>query len=74
MKYLTILSAILLAGCTGKLTDEKLSSYPNQFLCDLVNPQLYITTPNEQVSVYKELEKRGVECTRGPNVIIQDNR
>jgi hypothetical protein len=48
-------------GCVS-ITETSVSEMSNQGLCDLVNPNMYLSTFEERERVYKELESRNLVC------------
>jgi hypothetical protein len=62
---LGLIALPLLVACVSAQPDA-LQEYPDGFLCELLDPDQYLSTPQEQINVYRELERRGLTCaTRG---------
>ncbi|WP_394177546.1 hypothetical protein [Yoonia maritima] len=61
---------IPLAACVSAQPDA-LKDYPDGFLCQLLDPNQYITTPQEQIDIHRELENRDVACSSGGASINQ---
>lgn len=61
MKKVMICSVSLaLTACVSAQPDA-LKDYPDGYLCKLLTEE-YITTPQEQINIYKELELRKHTC------------
>ena len=65
-KSIMLLSVMALSSC-GYISaePEDVRTYPDGFLCELLDPTLYISTPQERLNVFAELERRGKTCPSG---------
>lgn len=59
--------ALSLIGCVT-VNKETVKDMPSAYLCNLLGPG-YMTTPNEQMAIYRELENRNQQCTYMPTEI-----
>ena len=74
MKFRNILISSVFLGLASCVTvnDETVKDMPTAFLCRLMDSREYITLPHEQQSVYRELERRQVDCVSTQKVIIRN--
>ena len=63
MKKLLIVG-LLLAGCAGPVTTETVPDMATGYLCELIDPNMYLISDAERRLVYRELEGRATECPR----------
>lgn len=67
MKFVLALLVLGLTACVSA-SPEAVKDYPSDYLCRLLGPE-YISTPQEQINIYRELERRGERCVNsGANV------
>ncbi|WP_209834298.1 hypothetical protein [Ruegeria sp. HKCCE3926] len=67
MKHISWMLILGLAACVSA-SPEAVKGYPSDYLCRLLGPE-YISTPQEQINIYRELERRGERCVNsGANV------
>ncbi len=75
-KAYLLVASILLAACVSA-QPQALQSYPDGFLCQLLDEDQYLSTPQEQINVFKELERRKVTCVErgavGNQVVVINN-
>ena len=64
MKKVAFLLFGALTACVSA-EPEELRGYPDGFLCQLLDPNQYISTPQEQINVHRELDRRGLKCVAG---------
>jgi hypothetical protein len=60
MKRGILIIALALTACVSA-SPEAVKDYPSDYLCRLLGPE-YISTPQEQINIYRELERRGERC------------
>lgn len=74
MKLLPIVAVglfIALAGCQSMTVNaDTVGDYPNGMLCEFLGPG-WISTPQERIAIYAELEKRQVECLQSARVVVE---
>lgn len=63
MKKLLIMG-LLLAGCAGPVTTETVPDMATGYLCELLDPNMYLISDAERRLVHSELEGRAAECLR----------
>jgi len=62
----------LLAGCTSvEVNDQSTKDMPSGFLCEMLGPS-WISTPDERISIYRELETRNYDCVATEKVIVEN--
>jgi hypothetical protein len=62
-----ILAGLAIAGvaaCAGPVTVETAPAMATTYLCELLDPDLYLLMDGERRVVHSELERRGEECPR----------
>ena len=69
MKYLFLVLGLALTACVSA-SPEAVKEYPSGYLCRLLGPE-YISTPQEQINIYRELEQRGERCVSANGNINQ---
>lgn len=70
MKKILFPLVFTVSGCVSAQPDA-LRDYPDGFLCQLLDPNQYISTPQEQINIYRELERRNLSCRSSGAVINQ---
>ena len=68
MKKIMILIALLPLSACVSAQPTALKEYPDGFLCKLLEPDEYLSTPQEQINIYKELERRDLSCVTSGTV------
>lgn len=65
-------AAVMLVGCESvEMTQETVKGMPSGFLCEALGPN-WITTVDERVAIYAELESRRVECMPASRVVVEN--
>jgi hypothetical protein len=74
MKIVSIVAVGLivgLAGCQSQTVNaDTVGGYPNGMLCEFLGPG-WISTPEERIAIYTELEKRQVECLQSARIVVE---
>jgi len=70
MKKIVFPLVFTISSCVSAQPDD-LRDYPDGFLCRLLDPNQYISSPQEQINIYRELERRNLACQPGGAVINQ---
>lgn len=70
MRKLVVPLVLTVSACVSAQPDA-LRDYPDGFLCQLLDPTQYISTPQEQINIYRELERRNLTCRSSGAVINQ---
>ena len=70
---IAILTLFFLTVACETVNKDTVVNMPTAKLCDLLGPN-WITSPSEDIDIYKELEKRGASCFKGYVVSEGKNR
>ncbi len=71
MKRVFWIIPLVLTACTYvDASPEAVKTYPSDYLCRLLGPD-YITSPQEEINIYRELEQRGEQCVSSSNNVNQ---
>ena len=63
MRLLLSLAFFATTACVSA-DPAALKDYPDGFLCQLLDSNQYVSTPQEQINIYRELERRNLTCGR----------